>query len=134
MADEYKIYTDGASRGNPGESGIGVIIYKNGNEFLRYKQYLGIMTNNQAEYLALIKALKIIEEMQIIDADLFLDSQLLVKQMRGEYKVKAPNMIPLYKEARNLTENKNLSFNWIKREENTQADSLANEAIDNKTN
>ncbi len=126
----YKIYTDGASRGNPGKSGFGLVIYKDDEIFYEDYRYLGIMTNNQAEYLALIRALELLSELNINEACIYADSQLMIKQMRGEYKVKAKNMIPLYNEAINKISNKKIIFNWIRREENKFADELANRAID----
>src|SRR4030065_991068 len=91
MADEtLKIFCDGGSRGNPGPAGIGVIIVEPSGRMKRFKRYIGKKTNNQAEYEALLFALKIVEN-DYCDAqeiNIYLDSELVVKQMKGEYKIK----------------------------------------------
>ena len=129
----YEIFTDGASRGNPGHSGIGIAIYKDSEIFDEISLYLGTKTNNEAEYTAVIRALEYMKYRNIKYAKIFCDSQLLVRQIKGEYKVKAPTLIPLHKHAKKLIhELENVKFQWIKREENSHADSLANKAIDER--
>ncbi len=129
------IFTDGASKGNPGKAGAGVAIYSKGDLVDTISSYLGIKTNNEAEYFALIRALEWIDEkkkkgIRIERVNVFADSQLVVKQMKGEYKVKAEKVIPLYEYAKSLCEGLEIKFNWIRREENSVADELANKALE----
>ena len=121
-------YIDGSSRGNPGPSGAGVLITdENGSELLRVPQKIGNTTNNVAEYKALILALK---QAQLLKADIVeirSDSQLLVKQMRGEYKIKHPTLAHLATQAYSLMRNfQSVTFTHIRRELNKIADHLAN--------
>ncbi len=126
---KFYIYTDGASRGNPGNAGAGFIIYnENGDIVKKGKKFLGKKTNNEAEYYALIIALKNIPENASVS--IFSDSELMVKQLNGEYKVRNEKLKPLYNEVIKLLENKEYNINHIKREKNKLADNLANEAID----
>ena len=125
-----KIYTDGASRGNPGESGAGAMVYQEGIELMEISKYLGKKTNNEAEYLAVLESIKFMIENKYQNAIFYSDSQLLVNQMKGKYKVKAPTIIPIFNEIKALSQNLDLEFNWIPREENSKADELANRAID----
>ena len=131
------VHIDGASRNNPGNAGAGVLIEDEaGVVIAELKEYLGITTNNEAEYKALIIALNYLSKTTVSgESDkiaFFSDSQLLVKQMNGEYSVKSPNILPLYLEAKKILKNRRLdcSFTYISREFNKQADRLANLAID----
>jgi len=132
---ELKIFCDGASRGNPGLAGAGVAIFCDGIELDQISKFLGKKTNNEAEYLALTLALKWIENHKYFDKKItiYADSQLVVKQLNGEYKVKAPKIVPLFREAKLLV-NKclNIKFVWLRREQNVEADMLANMAIDSR--
>lgn len=136
MARKLFIYTDGASRNNPGEAGIGAVIKDERGETLEtVSEYLGIATNNVAEYTALIQALKAAQKFNPSQIDFYLDSQLVVRQMIGEYKIKNVGLIPLVKEAQELIRRMaagKVSFHHIPREENKEADALANEAIDKR--
>ena len=132
---QLSIYTDGASRGNPGESGAGIIIYNERGELVKkVKKYLGTTTNNVAEYRALIIAL---EEAQQLEGDvlhLFSDSELMVRQLNGIYRVKDSKMKALASEARRLLSHfKNYSISAIERKKNKEADKLANLAIDERS-
>lgn len=139
------ICTDGGSRGNPGPAGAG-IVFKNekGEVFKKYSEYLGDkLTNNEAEYLAVVIALKKFKKLfgskiaKVSKIKIQADSQLLVKQMKGEYKVKNERIQKLFIELWNLkTEFEEVEFKFVKREKNTEADSLVNQALDNqlKTN
>lgn len=132
---KLKIFTDGASRGNPGKAGAGAIIYTQSNTILEELfLYLGIKTNNEAEYLAVLLALKWMVKHNYNKAIINADSQLVVKQLKKEYRVKALKIIPLFEEIQKLIREHNLEleFNWIRRENNSYADSLANKAIDLK--
>ena len=124
------IFTDGASRGNPGEAGIGVVIFENKEIKEEIKEYLGKKTNNEAEYLAVIKGLEYLEENNINQANFYLDSEFVSKQLKGEYKVKSEKMLTLYEKAISLSKNKKINFIWIPRSENKRADELANQSID----
>ena len=116
------VFTDGASRGNPGKAGIGVAIYRDKELILELHEYVGIRTNNEAEYLALIKALQKIKELNELTANIFSDSEFLVKQMKKEYKVKAEKIVPLNQMAVNLLAGLDVKFHWVPREDNLKAD------------
>lgn len=124
------IYTDGASRGNPGEAGIGMAFYKEGVYLEGVSKYLGVKTNNEAEYTAVIHALKRALETGEKKIRLYSDSELLIKQLNGEYKVKSEKIIPLYQKVTNLLTSLKVEFHWVEREKNKEADMLANKAID----
>lgn len=126
-------YTDGASRGNPGLSGCGVLITApDGREF-PFKKFLGERTNNYAEYQALILALAELAGLGAKEALIRADSEFMIKQMRGEYKVKNANIIPLYQEAKRLSAAiPKIIFEHVRREFNKDADRLANQAIDER--
>jgi len=125
-----EIYIDGASKGNPGHAGIGVIIYQNGQVLKNISSYIGQTTNNVAEYTALIQAL---QEALILKAEsiaINTDSQLLYCQMKKEYKVKHPLISSLYTQAVHLVSAfKDVNINHISRENNRGADKLATQAI-----
>lgn len=129
------IYTDGASRGNPGEAGVGVLITDTqGKELDRIAKYIGITTNNVAEYTALIEGLNAALARGITEVQVISDSELLVRQVSGKYKVKQPHLQKLYQQVKSLTAQfKNTIIEHVPREKNREADSLANEAIDEKT-
>ena len=126
-----EIFVDGASKGNPGPSGAGAVaVDSSGKELFSISKFLGIKTNNEAEYLALMEALKRAKDLGLKKILIKSDSQLLVKQLKGEYKVKAGNLIPLAAMVKGLL---NSFESWevvhIPRSENRKADHLANLAI-----
>jgi len=126
------IYTDGASRGNPGHSALGAVAYKDGIKLFAISEYLGINTNNYAEYMAAIRALEELQKMNLQNESVRLhaDSKLLVEQVRGAWKVKHPNIKPLYTKLKKLLESfPDIEFVHVPREKNKEADSLANEAL-----
>jgi len=126
-----EIFIDGAARGNPGESGIGVLIRGTELEDREITEYLGTTTNNQAEYTALITALESAQDLKNNQIKIFTDSLLVANQINGLWKVKHPEIIPLNKKAKKLFENyKDISIKYIPREQNRDADRLANLAID----
>jgi ribonuclease HI len=131
---EFIIHTDGASRGNPGEAGIGVVISDpQGRTVKEIKLYLGMATNNVAEYRALIYALEKAWHLGASKVRIYLDSELVVRQMRGEYKVREAHLKILNQQAvEALNHFSKYSIDHIPREENRRADQLANEAIDQK--
>ncbi len=125
------LYADGASRSNPGPAGIGVVIYLEGNEIHTISEYIGEATNNEAEYLAVIKGLEYILEKYQISVNCYLDSQLVVEQVKGNYRVSAKNLKPLNKQLVSLvTKFHEINFYHIPREKNSRADELANKGID----
>jgi ribonuclease HI len=124
-------HIDGGSRGNPGPAGYGVRIEQQDGTIVELKQALGHSTNNVAEYSGLIAALRWAADNGVRTLRVKSDSELLVKQMRGEYRVKSPGLQPLYEEARALArEVGRVTFEHVKREFNQDADRLANEAMD----
>lgn len=131
------IHIDGGSRGNPGPSALGVLFLdEKGTVLKKYSEYLGKKTNNEAEYEALIFALKKAKaffgkkEIKNLALEIRSDSELLVKQMNGQYKIKNPNIQNLFLSAWNLKiDFGNLKVFYISREENKEADKLVNEAL-----
>lgn len=125
------INTDGGARGNPGPAGIGVVFSsENGKALAKYKEYIGEATNNVAEYRALILALEKSKDFICDEFECRLDSELIVKQLKGEYKVKDEKMKDLYSKAQELIFFRPIKFLHIPREKNKIADKLVNEAID----
>jgi ribonuclease HI len=128
---KLQIYTDGGARGNPGPAGIGVVVWDGNNLVGRHKKYIGVATNNQAEYKAVILALEEAKKIGVEELEFFLDSELVVKQLRQEYKVKDKELAPLFVQAWNLGFSfKKITYTHVPREKNKEADKLVNEAID----
>ena len=128
--NELEIYIDGASKGNPGPSGIGVVICKEGQTIKNISNYIGNATNNVAEYTALIFALQEALKMRAEILKINTDSQLLYSQLNRTYKVKSANIIGLFKEASHLLSVfKKVCITNIPREENRGADKLATQAV-----
>ncbi|MFC1674653.1 ribonuclease HI family protein [Candidatus Omnitrophota bacterium] len=127
---KLNIYIDGASKGNPGPAGIGVVISCDGEVLKNISVNIGIATNNFAEYTALIYALQEALIMKAEELYIKSDSLLLCKQINREYKVKNVNIIRLYKQAQHLiTAFKQVKVSHIRREFNSGADKLANQAV-----
>ncbi len=126
------INTDGGARGNPGPAGLGVIIKtETGKVVAKISEYLGVATNNQAEYKAILAGIARAKELGAEAVDFYLDSELAVKQLNREYKVKNAELAPLYVKIYNLTLGfKKVTFSHVRREFNKEADALANEAMD----
>jgi len=132
MKQKIEVYVDGASRGNPGEAGIGIVIKQSGKVLLEVGSYIGKTTNNVAEYMALIRGLEEAIIMGDENVKIISDSELMVKQIKGEYKVKNEGLKPLYFHAKELIKKlKKFEIEHAYREENKHADKLANEGIDN---
>jgi ribonuclease HI len=133
MTTAYELFSDGAARGNPGPAGAGALLRSEDGEILaEISEYLGETTNNQAEYQALLLGLKKAEELKLTTLKVFLDSELVVKQLNGDYKVKHPDLIPLYREVSALLKKfPSIAVAHVYREKNKEADKLANLAIDN---
>lgn len=125
-------YTDGGARGNPGPAALGVVIKDEQNKIVAsYGEYLGIQTNNFAEYSALISALKKAHALGASDVDCILDSELIVKQMRGLYKVKEPTLQKLFVLAYNAAAVfKSVTYRHTPRANNHEADAEVNKALD----
>lgn len=134
----YTIYTDGGARGNPGPAGSGAVIYSNDGKVLkRIALYIGETTNNQAEYKAVVAALEHMVKLlngQIVNPtiQMYLDSKLIVEQMNGRFKIKNEGLKPLYWQIRDLIMKLGgaVTFSFVPREKNTEADELVNQAID----
>ena len=130
----YSLYTDGGSRGNPGYAAIGYLCFDENKKLVfKGKEFIGVATNNFAEYTALIKGLKICINRGVQNLSCFMDSELVVKQLSREYKVKNENIKPLFDQVLNLVKQfSNIGFNYIPRKENKEADKLVNEALDER--
>jgi ribonuclease H / adenosylcobalamin/alpha-ribazole phosphatase len=126
------IRADGASRGNPGAASYGAVIYdEGGNLIAELGGAIGIATNNHAEYRGVIAALEFVaEHYPSADLQIELDSNLVVQQLRGNWKVKHPDLQPLVRQASSLLSGKTVTLNWIPREQNSDADAAANRALD----
>lgn len=141
LSPDFFIHADGGARGNPGPSAIGVVIEGAGIEKKEYGEYIGVTTNNVAEYQAVIFGLKKLK--QLIGSEkagesvvgVYADSELLVKQSRGEYKVKEPGLQDLFMELWNLRlDFKKVTFEHVMRENNKEADKMVNYALDREEN
>ena len=130
--DTLRIHVDGASRGNPGDAGFGVhVADADGETVAELYGHLGQATNNVAEYQGLLHALRWALEQGAESVEVFSDSELLVRQMAGRYRVKNPGLQPLYREALGLMSRFALArITHVRREYNREADALANRALD----
>lgn len=128
----YRVHTDGAARGNPGPAAIGVVIQDaTGRVIYETSRSLGVRTNNEAEYLALIAALEYLKEARARAADFYMDSELVVRQLTGRYRVKEPRLQALHGQATMLLNAvPEHALHHVRRKENARADELANEALD----
>ena len=128
MNDTYSLYFDGCSKGNPGKAGAGAVIYKNNMEIFSISIFVGEKeTNNVAEYSGLIIGLKEAVKLTIKNLEVKGDSQLVIRQMKGEYKVNAPSLIKLFQEAKTFQKQfDKITFTHVYRTENKRADELAN--------
>ncbi len=132
------IYTDGGARGNPGPAGVGVVVMDGDGKVLKeISQYIGKTTNNFAEYEALIRAFELVgrmykEKLHDMEIEVRMDSELVVRQLRGEYKVKEPGLKEQFARVGMLrmSEIPNIVFTHVPREKNVHADQLVNDAID----
>ncbi|MGI9554326.1 MAG: ribonuclease HI family protein [Thermodesulfobacteriota bacterium] len=130
LTNPVNIYVDGASRGNPGDSGIGILFKDNDENTREFKKYIGIGTNNNAEYTALITALEIAKSEHLEEINVYTDSQLVANQVNGAWKVKDSDIKILFNKAKELITNfPRFTITHIRREKNSEADRLANEAI-----
>jgi len=136
MLKKVIVHCDGASRSNPGRASVGVVIFDEEMNILkRYKEYIGIATNNVAEYMSLIAALKLSYDFTHNEIVVYMDSELIIKQMKGLYKIKNTTLYVLYSEAKKIEESfSKIVYKNVPRENKYQkiADALANEALDEK--
>ena len=134
--NKFISYSDGGARGNPGPAAIGVVIYDaEAKELRRIVQTIGSTTNNQAEYKALIAALTAAAELGAEEIVCHLDSELVVRQLQGKYKVREDSLKePMMQVLRLANQFKQVEYVHIKREKNKLADQLVNEALDNAGN
>jgi ribonuclease HI len=130
--DFLRIYSDGASRGNPGPAGAGaVLLDKDGHTVERLGRFLGEQTNNHAEYQGALLGLRRAKALGASSIELLADSQLLVRQLQGRYRVKHPGLLPLYREALELLEQfSKVTLRHVPREQNREADAMSNRALD----
>jgi len=130
----WALRTDGGARGNPGPAGAGFVLERDGEIVVHGGAYLGATTNNVAEYEAMIWGLENAVSSGVDRITVYADSELMVRQMTGVYKVKNANLKPLFLRASELTRQlDNVEFQHVRREENTAADELANAAMDERT-
>lgn len=134
--ERIELYSDGGSRGNPGHSAFGFCAVGGGEIVFKDSGYLGINTNNYAEYMGLINALLWLNKnkQKFNQAVFYMDSELIVKQINGKYKVKSKKLIPLFLKAKKMIEEypHSISFFHVVRSFNSIADSLVNEELDRK--
>jgi len=125
------LFTDGGARGNPGPAGIGAVIMNQDKKVIKtIKKYIGEATNNQAEYEAIKAGLTEALKMNPHEIECFLDSELVVQQLNGKYKVKDKDLQQLFSDVQDLIFMKFVTFHHVPREHNTLADKLVNEALD----
>lgn len=130
---KFIVYSDGGARGNPGPAAIGAVIKDDKNNLIQeISKTIGETTNNQAEYKAILAGLEAIKDLGGEEVECFLDSELVVKQLRHEYKVKNKELAPLFVKVHNLSlQFKKISYTHVRREQNKEADKLVNDALDN---
>ncbi len=129
------IFTDGGARGNPGPAGAGAVILKDGEEVAHVSKFLGVQTNNIAEYEALYLALEAAHKVlgsPLENVSVKMDSELIVKQMKGEYRVKHPGLKVQHQKVKEIISEgfPHITFTHVRREQNERADAYANEAMD----
>lgn len=135
VQEPVRLFVDGASRGNPGDAGAGVVIIQGESRLYKGGFYLGRGTNNEAEYWALLIGLQLVFNLGLTEYPLFIfsDSQLMVRQIRGEYRVKNEHLRPLFARAKERLEHLSFTITHVLREYNKEADAMANRGIDTHT-
>jgi ribonuclease HI len=129
----FTVYSDGGSRGNPGKAAYAIVVTEDGEILHEHAEYLGIHTNNYAEYRGLIAGIAKVLDYKATEAEFVMDSQLVIRQMNGEYKVKNPDMKVLYEDAKSLCSMiPKVSFRNVRRSEELipRADFLLNKELD----
>ncbi|MGE5540792.1 MAG: reverse transcriptase-like protein [Bacillota bacterium] len=136
---QFTLYADGGARGNPGPAGAGAVVFDAmGKRVVEVSDYLGVATNNIAEYEAIIRGLKALiaefpaEVLKSTPLAIRMDSKLVIEQLSGNYKVKHPNLVPRFLEVKNILARSfgTVTFEHVYRENNKDADALANRAMD----
>jgi len=132
--NRIRVYSDGAARGNPGLAGAGaVLIEPNGRVVERLGKFLGVQTNNYAEYMGLLLGLKRAKDLGVQEVEVFADSELMIRQLNGTYQVKSPSLRPLYEEVLELLNQfGRFKLVHVPREMNAMADEMSNRAIDER--
>ena len=132
LLEEAKIYTDGGSRGNPGSSASAYVICKMDETVVEKSgTYIGMATNNQAEYFGFLRGLERARDLGINKIHLFSDSQLVVNQMNGVYKIKNQELLPIYQDTKAVADGfERITFNYVPRELNKTADAEVNRILD----
>jgi ribonuclease HI len=134
MPDTLSVHTDGGSRGNPGRGAIGIIIFDSNREILcQHNECIGMATNNEAEYRALIKGLQLAAKHTRKEVQVFMDSELVVNQMCGKYRIKKGHLLALYQHVKDSERLfTKVTYNWVPREnrDHVLADQLVNKALD----
>lgn len=133
--NELTIFTDGGSRGNPGDAAYGFVVYKEDEEIYSKGEYLGIQTNNYAEYMAVIHAFEWVRENypEDVSIKLYCDSLLVKSQLTGEYKIKHPNIKILARKAKEIESHfQKVEYFHVLRENNKKADAMVNKALDER--
>lgn len=129
--EQVVVFCDGGSRGNPGPSALGVVIKTTKGEIIsEIGEFLGVQTNNYAEYMAVVRAMEYLKENGIKSAQFYLDSQLVVRQLNGEYKIKSDNIKHLNQKVNELRADIDVSFEHVYRENNKEADAEVNKVLD----
>ena len=129
----YCVYSDGGSRGNPGPSAYAIVVTKDGKTVHEHAEFLGVHTNNYAEYRGLIAGISKALELGADEVEFVMDSQLVIRQMTGQYRVKSPDMLALYEDAKNLASMiPKVTFTNVRRSERLipRADALLNAEMD----
>ncbi|MEK7584334.1 MAG: ribonuclease HI family protein [Patescibacteria group bacterium] len=127
----FKLFTDGGSRGNPGPAAIGCVLTRDDATLETFKKYIGIATNNSAEYQALIAGLELARKNKVKQLSCYLDSELVVRQLNFQYKVKDASLAEFFMTLHSLRQFfTKITFTSIPREQNTAADFLVNKALD----
>ena len=131
MTSLYTLFFDGCSKGNPGESGAGAVIFCDDKEVYTESFFVGVReTNNVAEYTGLIMGLSYAVDNNIDNIIVKGDSNLVIRQMKGEFQVKSPKIMPYYQEAKKLSDKiKHIRYEHVYRDNNKRADELANDAV-----
>ena len=133
MSDTATMHIDGASRGNPGKAAYAVVLARPGMPVVEEADTIGTASNNVAEYTALVEGLSLAAELGVKKLQVYSDSELMVKQMNGEYKVKNEDLRALYEEACQLRKQfEQVIITHVRREQNKRADAIGNDALDGK--
>ncbi len=133
MSDTATMHIDGASRGNPGKAAYAIVLARPGQPVVEEADTIGTASNNVAEYTALVEGLTLAAELGVKKLHVYSDSELMVKQMNGEYKVKNEDLRGLYEEACRLRKQfEKVTISHVRREQNKRADAIGNDALDGK--